>query len=270
MNMAENEKTDLEKALDESLEELQKAADGETISKAAKEEEEAKGDKKLPPFMKKKGDEKDEDKKEDEDAKGDKKDEDEEAKGDKKDDEEAKGDKKEEEDAKGDKKDEDDDEEAMRGGYRKSVEENLHKSEAVQNAVEVSKFLRELTKSQAEIIGDLSYRIRRMEKSQKALADALVKSQTAQAEVIKSLGSGVALASRQPLPRKSIPAGATIEKSFRNNEKGEEVTLSKAQVSDRLCKLECEQKVPMGTTTRYEMTGELAKSHEKMVMDLEK
>jgi hypothetical protein len=262
--MANEAKSELEKALDESLEDLQKAAAGEEISKAAKpeekDEEEAKGDK--PAFLKKKGeDKKDEDKKEDEDAKGDeKKDEDEDAKGDEK--EEAKGDKKDE--------DKDEDEETMRGGVHKSVEETLAKSETVQNAIEVSKFLRELVKSQAEVIGDLVHRVRKMEKSQKALADALVKSQSAQVEVLKSIGSGVIAAGRQPLPRKSIPAGATIEKSFRNNEGASENTLTKSQVADRLADLECGHKVPMGTTSRYEMTGELAKSFEKLVMEFEK
>ena len=238
-------KSELEKALDESLEDLQKAAAGEeTISKAAKseekEEEEVKGEK--PAFLKKKG-EKDEKKDEGED-----------------------------EDAKGDKKDEekDEDEETMRGGVHKSVEETLSKSESVSGAIEVSKFLRELVKSQAEVLGDVMHRVRKLEKSNKALAEALVKSQTVQVEVLKSIGSGVVAASRQPLPRKSISAGATIEKSFRNNEGTDENKLSKSQVADRLSDLEIGLKVPMGTTSRYEMTGELSKSFEKLVMEFEK
>ena len=255
--MSKNEKTDLEKALDESLEELQKAADGEEISKAA-ESEEVKGEK--PAFLKKK-EEKDEKEDEDKDAKGDEKDEQAEPDGDEK--EDAKGDKKDED------KDEDEDEEAMRGGYRKSAEDTLSKSDSVHNAIEVSKFLRELVKSQAEILGDVLHRVRRMEKSSRVLAQALVKSQQAQADVIKSFGSDMTVLGKTPLPRKSV-AVASIEKSFRNNEGGDVATLTKSEIATRLAELECQGKAPMGSTTKFEMGGELHKSLQKMVTEFEK
>ncbi len=243
--MAETPVKDLEKALDESLDALTKAATDETISKAGKsdekkdEPEEAKGDK--PAFLKKKGDKKD-------DADGD-----------------------EDEDAKGDKKDEKDEEdEAMRGGYRKSVEDDITKSETVANAIEVSKFLRDFVKSVSEVMGDMKHRIACLEKSNRALAGAVLESGKSQVEVIKSMNSDIATLGGRPLPRKALEVSkvATIEKGFRNDEKtaeGGDKNLSKSQVSDRLAALEMERKVPYGTTTKFEMTGEMHKSFESLV-----
>jgi len=273
----EEVKSELEKALDESLATLQKAASGdvETISKSAKkdEDEDAKGDKKLPPFMKKDEDKKDEDKKEDEDVKG-KKDEEEihgadsdldkkDSKGDKKDDED--------EDAKG-KKDEEvdeEDEDKKKVGYRKSVEDTLAKSETVSNAIEVSKFLRDLVKSQSEVLGDVVYRMRRLEKSNAALGEALAKSQSAQNDMLKSMNEQVESFGAAPRPRKAISGPAeTIAKSFRNDapKAGDANELSKSEISSKLADLEMGSKVPYGTTARYETTGEMSKSVEKLVI----
>jgi hypothetical protein len=252
---ADEKTSELEKALDESLNELQKAAGDDTLSKSKKddEDESAKGDKK-PPFLKKKDEDKDEDepKKEDEDAKGDEK---------KKDDDES---------AKGDKKDEEDeDEKAMKGGYRKSVEETLTKSASVANAVEVSKFLREIVKSLADINGELIHRVRRLEKSQTAFHAALAKSQGAQNDMLKSFGEQVEQIGGRPAARKSVDGRtiSTLEKGFRNDEKKSEgQDLTKSEVASKIADLEMSNKVPMGTTSKYEMTGVMSKSVESMVL----
>lgn len=242
----EEVKKDLEKALDESLADLQKAASGdEPVSKK--------------PVPEKSEPAPEIEKAQDDDEDGDK------------------GKKKgkkpcppESEDEKGDEKEDDDDEEegAMRGGYRKSAEDNLAKSETASNAIEVSKFLKEIVKSLGEMVGDLTHRVRKLEKSNRALAEALVKSQTAQVEVVKSLGSEIASFGRAPLPRKGVSGAPAIEKSFRNDGKGSEgdkSDLSKSQVADKLADLEIGGKIPVGTTSKFEMTGELHKSYEGLV-----
>lgn len=248
--MADKAEKDLEKALDESLDVLAKAAKSEEADEAKGDEsEEAKGDK--PAFLKKKDDKDgDEDKKkESEDAKGDeKKDEDDEMKGEKK---------------------EDEDEKSMRDGRKAAAHETLSKSETVSNAIEVSKFLREIVKSLADMNGELLHRISRLEKSQAAFQDALAKSQSAQADVIKSFGADIAVAAKAPLPRKGVDAKdvKTIEKSMRNDEKGEEQKLSKSQIAEKLCTLEIGGKVPYNTTAKFEATGELSKSFESLVYE---
>ncbi len=228
---------DLEKALDESLDALTKAAADENILKAESDADAEEEPKPEPEEMKgeEKDEEKEEEKKEDEDMKGD------------------------------EKKDEED--EAMKGGYQKSVENDLTKSETVSNAIEVSKFLRDLTKSLSEVVGDLKHRVVKLEKSNRALTDALVKANEAQVSVIKSMGEDISHFGGRPLPRKSVENSKvpTIEKGFRNNEEGE--SLSKGQVAERLAALEMESKVPIGTTTRFEMTGDLQKSFEKLVYE---
>ena len=249
--MAKEEKqetSELEKALDESLDTLQKAAEGtETISKVAKkdkkdEDEDAKG----------------EEKKEDEDAKGEKKEEDEDAKGKKKEeDEDAKGEKKEESD--------DEDEAAKKEGYRKSTQDNLAKSESVSNAIEVSKFLDGIVKSFGEMLGDMRYRLSKLEKSNKALAGGIVKAFSAQNDMVKSLSEEIGSFGGRPLPRKSVD-GKFIEKSFRNDEKGQKNSLSKSQIAEKMVELECSNKIPYGTTTKFEMSGEMSKSVESLVL----
>lgn len=251
--MAEKIEKDLEKALDESLDTLAKAAQSEEAEEAKgdkkEEDEDAKGDK--PAFLKKKGDEdEDEDKKkkESEDAKGDEK--------------------KEDEDMKGEKK-EDEDEKSMRDGRKAAAHETLSKSETVSNAIEVSKFLREIVKSLADMNGELIHRISRLEKSQAAFQGALAKSQSAQADLIKSFGSDVAAVAKTPVARKGVDARdiKTIEKSMRGDEKGEKETLSKSQVAEKLCTLEIAGKVPYNTTAKFESTGELSKSFESLVYE---
>jgi hypothetical protein len=250
---------DLEKALDESLDALAKSAEGGEAEDAKgdkAEDEDAKGDK--PAFLKK-----DDDKKDDK-----KKDEDEDAKGDKKEPEEAKSDKKEDVE----KKDEDEDEKSMRDGHKTAVHATLTKSETVSNAIEVSKFLREVVKSLSDVIGEQNYRLRKLEKSNASFRDALVKSQGAQNDILKSFGSDVAIAAKAPLARKGLDAKtvSTIEKSFRNDEvKGSgaegEMDLTKSQIAEKLCDLEIGGKVPHGTTTKFEATGELNKSFAKLI-----
>ena len=316
---------DLEKALDESLAELAKAAStgneeqtavpsgtgskgkqapwegssgkgegkhvrnksgSESCDDKGDKDEDAKGDKKRdddddeyakgdkPAFMKKNKKDEDEDeddeKKDDEDAKGDKKgDDDEDAKGDKpafmkkdkkdEDDDE----KKDDEDEKGDKK-EDEDEKSMREGHKAAAKNSLTKSETVSNAIEVSKFLREIVKAQADMIGELSFRTRRLEKSIESLGAALVKSQAASNDMIKSFGSDIVTLGRAPLPRKGMTDASAISKSFRG-EGDEKVSLSKSQIADKLCELEMAGKIPMNTTTKFEATGELHKSFAALV-----
>ncbi len=244
--MADKVEKDLEKALDESLDVLAKAAKGEEAEEAKGDEsEESKGDKK-PPFMKK-DDDKD-DKKESEDAKGDEK----------KDDEDAKGDK------------EDESEKSMRDGRKAAATESLSKSETVSNAIEVSKFLREVVKSLGDMQGDLVHEIRSLRKENAEFKVALAKSQSAQADIIKSFGADIAIAAKSPLPRKGVDAKGvtTIEKSMRNDEKGEgKDTLSKSQIADKLCNLEISGKVPYNTTAKFEATGELSKSFEPLVYE---
>lgn len=241
--MADKVEKDLEKALDESLDILAKAAKSEESEESKGDEsEEAKGDK--PAFLKK----------------DDKKDEPEDAKGDKKEDED--------DEMKGEKK-EDEDEKSMRDGRKAAAHEALSKSETVSNAIEVSKFLREIVKSLADMNGELVHRVSRLEKSQAAFQDALAKSQSAQADVIKSFGADIAVAAKAPLPRKGVDAKdvKTIEKSMRNDEKGEEKTLSKSQIAEKLCSLEISGKVPYNTTAKFESTGELSKSFESLVYE---
>jgi hypothetical protein len=262
------EKNDLEKALDTALDDLKKAAGSTDLEKAEKkdEDEDEKGG--HAPFAgaagKGEGDEKKSGKgsaQEDEDMK-DKKDED---------DEDMKADKHEE------KKEEDEDMKAQEEGYRKSVETDLTKSTAVKSAVEVSKFLGEIVKSLSAIVGDLknsnsklTKRIASLEKSNAAMADALVKSFSTQNEITKSLGAQIESFGGRPLARKSLPAGAKVEvlaKSHRGDElaKGGEGELSKSQIADKLAALEMSNKVPMGTTSKFEAAGEMSKSVEEIV-----
>jgi hypothetical protein len=255
---------DLEKALDESLEALAKSAGeaeeakGEKCEKDEKKEpEEAKGAK--PDFLKKKG-EKDEEsdeekaKKEQEDGKGDEK-------------------KPEAEEAKADEKGEDEDEKSMRDGRKAAAHEILSKSETVANAIEVSKFLREVVKSLADMNGELLHRVSRLEKSQAQFQGALVKSQSAQADLIKSFGADAKIAAKAPLARKGVDArdAATIEKSFRGDDKAADgLSLTKSQIAERLCDLEISGKVPLHTTSKFEMNGSLDKSFEGLVRDFQK
>lgn len=250
--MADKAEKDLEKALDASLDELSKAAKCEESEEAkgdkAEDAEESKGDKK-PPFMKKDGD-KDDEKKESEDAKGDKKDE-------------------EDEDAKGE-KEEDESEKSMRDGRKAAATETISKSETVSNAIEVSKFLREVVKSLGDMHGELVHEVRTLRKENAEFKVALAKSQAAQADLIKSFGADVAAAAKAPLPRKGVDAAAvkTLEKGFRGEGKDEkESSLTKSQVAEKLATLEIEHKVPMGTTSKFETTGELHKSLESLVYE---
>lgn len=244
----ETEKVDLEKALDESLGALQKAASGKEIAKSEKDEkEDVKGEAPNKGASGKgEGDEKEAKKTafaEKEDVKGEEKHEDEDAKGDKDEDEEMK---------------------AMKAGCEKSVEQTLTKSDEAKNAVEVSKFLRDFVKSMGEIVGGLKHENLMMRRQIAALGDALVKSQSAQAEMLKSMNADLQTIGGRPLPRKSVHV-ATIEKSMRGNEGGEKVELTKAQVAQKLCDMEIAGKIPNGTTSKYEMTGELHKSLEGLV-----
>lgn len=248
--MADKAEKDLEKALDESLADLAKAAQGEEAEEAkgekSEEAEEAKGDKK-PPFMKKDGDEDEDDekKKESEDAKGD-----------------------ESEEAKGE-KEEDESEKSMREGRKAAATETIAKSETVANAIEVSKFLREVVKSLGDMHGELVHEVRTLRKENAEFKVALAKSQQAQADIIKSFGADVSAAAKTALPRKGVDAAAvkTLEKGFRNDGGKDEKTLSKSQVAEKLASLEIEHKVPLGTTSKFETTGELHKSLEPLVYE---
>jgi hypothetical protein len=238
------EKTDLEKALDGALIDLKKAASGDTLEKSGKkdeEKEEAKGEE---PF---KG----------ADGKGD---------GDEK--ESGKG-SAETDDSKGD--DEDEDEKARKEGYRKGVENDLTKSAAVKTAVEVSKFLGEFVKSMSEIVGDMKNEISALKKSNVALSGALVKSFESQNEITKSFASELATFGGRPLARKTVPAGAKIETLAKSTRADEETgvegqgDLSKSQIAGKLADLEMTNKVPMGTTSKFEAAGIMSKAVEGLV-----
>jgi hypothetical protein len=241
----ETEKTDLEKALDESLGALQKAASGKELSKS-EEKEEVKGEAPNKGASGKGDGDEEKAKKtasaEKEDMKGEaKKDEDDDVKGEK------------------------DEEEAMKAGCEKSVTDSLTKSEEAKNAVEVSKFLRDFVKSIGEIVGGLKNENLKMRRQIASLGDALAKSQAAQNDLIKSMNADLQTIGGRPLPRKSVPV-ASIEKSMRGNEGSEgKMELSKSQVAQKLCEMEIAGKIPNGTTSKYEMTGELHKSLEGLV-----
>lgn len=235
-----DEKNDLEKALDGALADLQKAAGSADLEKSEKKDDE-KEESKAAPFEKK--DEKKDDEKED---------------------------------AKGDEEESDEDKKAQKEGYRKSVETDLTKSAPVKNAVEVSKFLGEIVKSLGEFCGDLKNsnsllvkRVAALEKSNAAMADALVKSFSTSNEITKSLAGELAVLGGRPMARKSIPAGVKIEtltKSARGDEeaaKGGDLT--KSQIATKLADLEMTNKVPLGTTSRYEAAGLMNKSVEALV-----
>ena len=141
----------------------------------------------------------------------------------------------------------------------------------MQNAVEVSKFLKELVKSLADIVGEQTYRIRRLEKSNAKFQVALAKSFGAQNEMLKSIGSDIEVAGSRPMPRKSVDGKgiSTLEKGFRNNEPGKSdgrQDLSKSEIASKMADLEIGGKLPAGTTSKFEMTGEMNKSVESLVL----
>lgn len=260
------EKTDLEKALDGALADLSKAA-GE-ISKGEGGHAPWKGE-----GEEAHGGEADEEKKREDEEKKKKEAEDLKAKEKEKEDMKAKegynkGGKKEEEDIHGSTQDFGGrDEKSLRAGIRAEVMEDLRKAKTVENAVEVSPFLRDLVKSIGEMMGDFAYRIRTMEKSNAAFAQALAKSHVAQAEMLKSMSAEVSTASGRPLPRKAVDARgiATMEKAFRGGG-DDKPQLSKAQVSDKLANLELEGKVPFNSTAKFESTGQMTKAVEALVL----
>ena len=244
------EKTDLEKALDGALIALQKAAGTNTLEKSEKKDDEREEVKGEEPFKGASG-------------KGD---------GDEK--KSGKG-SAESEDAKGDEDPED--KKAKEEGYRKSIETDLTKSAAVKNAVEVSKFLGEFIKSMSEIVGDmknsisgLKGEVSSLKKSNAVLAEALVKSFETQNDMTKSLASEINTLGGRPVARKAIPTGAKVEvltKSQRGDEEGSEgkADLSKSQIADKLANLEMSNKVPLGTTSKFEAAGVMSKSVEGLV-----
>jgi hypothetical protein len=155
---------------------------------------------------------------------------------------------------------------------KKSVEETLTKSETVQNGIEVSKFLNELVKSLADLVGEQNYRIARLEKSNKALGEALVKSFGAQSDIIKSFGENIQVMGSRALPRKAVDGKSvtTLEKGFRNDPKAAAASgtqeLTKSEIASKMADLEIGGKLPAGTTSKFEMTGEMSKSVESLVL----
>lgn len=171
-----------------------------------------------------------------------------------------------------DKKKAKEEEEALKAGRIKGATDTLVKSEAVKNSVEVSKFLAEIVKSIGEMVGEINHRLAAVEKSQGAFAAGFVKSVGAQNEMIKSMAEQIEEFGSAPLLRKSLPSGAVLSKPkpFRTDlakstEGGEPIELSKSQIADRLCTLEIGGKVPVGTTAKFEVTGQLSKGLEDLV-----